>query len=518
MLFRELLHQTVTRCPEQEAVVHKSKRTNYRQIGFEALHFGHYLDREFKLLPGDRVVLLLQNSVRYITSFFGIIGAGGIVVPLNPDTTPHELQAILQDCAPKGLICQASIVSSMEQVLREVIELEFILVEGEGTYENEGTGKRVEPWSQCLQNSLEEWEPYKADADHLAQIIYTSGTTGSPKGVMLSHGSLLANTDSIVTYLELQESDRVQVILPFFYSYGNSLLLTHFRVGGTLVLADQFVFLQGIVSQMIREKVTGFSGVPSSFAMLERHSKFFVTPMESLRYVTCAGGALPTAMIGRLQGAFPYTKIVIMYGQTEASARLSYLPPEELPQKLGSIGKGIPNVTLSVLNEQGQPVGPGEVGEIVAEGSCLMKGYWRNEKETQRVLKEGKLHTGDLATRDQDGFIFIVGRQSDTIKYGSYRIHPAQIEEVLSICPGVERVGVTGLPDETFGEIIVVAIVKSSGHELSSTDLLQYARQFLPTYKLPQQVVFVEGLPETSSGKIKRTQLQNLVRAVLRKA
>jgi acyl-CoA synthetase (AMP-forming)/AMP-acid ligase II len=515
MLFRELLHQTAGKFSEHEAVVHKSQRTSYGQIWAESLQLGHYLDRELKLLPGDRVVVLLENSVRYITSYFGIIGAGGIVVPLNPDTTAHELRAILQDCGPKGLLCHSSILSTIEDVLEEVLELEFILVEGEETRESGRIGKRVEPWIHCLQNPAQEWEPYSADSDSVAQIIYTSGTTGRPKGVMLSHGSLLANTDSIVTYLGLQESDRVQVILPFFYSYGNSLLLTHFRVGGTLVLADQFVFLQSIVSQMIREKVTGFSGVPSSFAMLERHSKFFVTPLESLRYVTCAGGALPTTMIGRLQEAFPDTDIVIMYGQTEASARLSYLPPEELPQKLGSIGKGIPNVTLSVLNEEGQPVGLGEVGEIVAEGSCLMKGYWHNEEETQRVLKEGRLHTGDLATRDEDGFIFIVGRQSDTIKYGSYRIHPSQIEEVLSTCPGVEQIAVTGFPDETVGEIIVASIVPSPGHELSPTDLLQYAKQFLPTYKLPQRVVFVEDLPKTSSGKIKRAQLRDMVGAAL---
>ena len=266
---------------------------------------------------------------------------------------------------------------------------------------------------------------------------------------------------------------------------------------------------------MIREKVTGFSGVPSSFSMLQRYSKFFTTPLESLRYVTCAGGALPAAMIGQLQEAFPRTETVIMYGQTEASARLSYLPSRELPRKLGSIGKGIPNVTLSVLDEQGHPVGLGEIGEIVAEGSCLMKGYWNNEEETQRVLKEGRLHTGDLATRDEDGFIFIVGRQSDMIKHGSYRVHPSQIEEVLSNFPGVEQVAVTGFPDESVGEIIVASIVQSTQHELSSTSLLQYARKFLPTYKLPQRVVFVKELPRTSSGKIKRAQLRDMVEAVL---
>ena len=405
MLFHKLLHQTAVRYPDQEAVVHKSNRTSYGQIEAESLQLGNHLDRNLKLLPGDRVVILLENSVRYITSYFGVIGAGGVAVPLNPDTTPHELQSILNDCGPKGIICHASTVSTMEQIFGKVPELEFILVEGEAPFEDRLTGKKVEPWSFCLQNTLKGWEPYRVDSNDLAQIIYTSGTTGRPKGVMLSHSNLLENTDSIVSYLALQESDRVQVILPFFYSYGNSLLLTHFRVGGTLVLSDQFVFLQGIVSQMIREQVTGFSGVPSSFAMLERNSKFFSTPPESLRYVTCAGGALSIAMIGRLQKALPHTDIVVMYGQTEASARLSYLPPQDLPQKLGSIGKGIPNVTLSILNEEGQPVGLGEVGEIVAEGGCLMKGYWRNEEETQRVLKAGRLHTGDLATRDEDGFI-----------------------------------------------------------------------------------------------------------------
>ena len=195
MLFRELLQATVVRCPEQEAVVHKSKRTNYRQIGDEALQLGHYISRELKLFPGDRVVILLENSVRYITSFFGIIGAGGIAVPLNPDTTPHELQAILQDCGPKGLVCHASTLSVMKQVLEKVVELEFILVEGEGTYESGETEKRIEPWIHCLQNSLEVWEPYKANEDCIAEIIYTSGTTGRPKGVMLSHGSLLDNTE-----------------------------------------------------------------------------------------------------------------------------------------------------------------------------------------------------------------------------------------------------------------------------------------------------------------------------------
>lgn len=512
MLFQRLLADSARRVPQREAVVYKKRRVTYGEIEQNATRLGFYLTRHRNLLPGERVVLLLDNSPEYVVSYFGVLAAGGIVVPLNPETTAHELKDILRDCAPKGVICQASSMSAFRELQEELRQLDFVVMHGPRSSSDfeEECGK-FHDFQESLAAWDETWKPYCPAAEDVAQIIYTSGTTGRPKGVMLTNGNLLANTESIVSYLHLTERDRVELILPFYYSYGNSILLTHVRVGGSLVLADQFVFLQAIVNQMLSEHVTGFSGVPSSFAMLERNSSFFRTSFETLRYVTCAGGALPKAMIVRLQAALPRADIVIMYGQTEASARLSYLPPRDLPRKIGSIGKGIPGVNLRVVLEDGSSVQPGEVGEIVAEGSCIMKGYWHNEGETQKVLQAGQLHTGDLATVDDEGYIFIVGRQSDTIKYGSYRIHPSQIEEVLSICPDVEQVAVAGQPSETLGEIIVAWVVRRPGSPMSSSDLLQFAKQFLPTYKLPQRVIFVDDLPKTASGKVKRRQLRDMM-------
>jgi len=197
-----------------------------------------------------------------------------------------------------------------------------------------------------------------------------------------------------------------------------------------------------------------------------------------------------------------------MYGQTEASARLSYLEPSDLTRKMGSIGKGMPGVRLRVLRKDGTETLPGEVGEITAEGDCLMKGYWNNPVETCRTLRGSRLHTGDLATIDKEGFIFIVGRKSEIIKSGSYRIHPVEIEEVLNSHPDVVESAAVGIDDTVLGECILAFVVARSMNSLSSFELLHYARTFLPGFKLPRKIVFVEQLPKTSSGKIKRAALR----------
>jgi acyl-coenzyme A synthetase/AMP-(fatty) acid ligase len=298
------------------------------------------------------------------------------------------------------------------------------------------------------------------------------------------------------------------VILPFFYSYGNSLLLTHIYVGGTLVVADQFVYLNKLVELMVREGVTGFSGVPSSYAMLLRKSVLPKTKFETLRYVTCAGGALAKSFIEELQACLPHTELYIMYGQTEASARLSYLAPIDLPRKTGSIGKGIPGVVLKVLNRNGIEVAPGEVGEVVAQGENIMQGYWNNPDATLKVLKGRQLYTGDLATVDDDGFIYILGRQSDLIKSGSYRIHPGEIEEILNAHPCVVESVVVGVEDKILGEAITAYVIIRPSYTLTPSDLLQFAREFLPSYKMPKKVFFVEHLPKTASGKIRRNILR----------
>jgi long-chain acyl-CoA synthetase len=507
MTLLEMFHWTVAKHPDHEAIVHQSGRLTYRDLSEKACRLSSCLVQR-GVRAGDRVILLLENSPSYLISYFGVLASGAVVVALNPNTTSHELNYLLSDSRAKGIICHASILSMLESAIGCSPFPEFILVDGCLSLDSVGGIPNVERLADILEVANQPpVSCVSSDAD-LAQIIYTSGTTGKPKGVMLTHRGLIANTESIVSYLKLSERDRIMVILPFFYSYGNSLLLTHVFVGGTLVVAEQFVFLNKVVIQMVQEQVTGFSGVPSSYSMLLKQSVFSRTRFETLRYVTCAGGALSTSSIRALQECLPDTEIYVMYGQTEASARLSYLEPSDLTRKMGSIGKGMPGVRLRVLRKDGTETLPGEVGEITAEGDCLMKGYWNNPVETCRTLRGSRLHTGDLATIDKEGFIFIVGRKSEIIKSGSYRIHPVEIEEVLNSHPDVVESAAVGIDDTVLGECILAFVVARSMNSLSSFELLHYARTFLPGFKLPRKIVFVEQLPKTSSGKIKRAALR----------
>jgi long-chain acyl-CoA synthetase len=506
MTLLEMFRRTATTYPDHEAIVHQSRRFTYRALFEQACRLSSWLVQK-GVQTGDRLVLLLENSPSYLISYFGVLGGGAVVVALNPDTTSHELEHLLSDSKPKGIICHASILPILQLGIGGSPFPEFVLVDGDLPPDATHGLQNVERLADILEVPSPHASLVQRDAD-LAQIIYTSGTTGKPKGVMLTHRGLMANTESIATYLKLSEQDRTMVILPFFYSYGNSLLLTHVFVGGTLVIGEQFVFLNKVVAQMIQERVTGFSGVPSSYAMLLKQSVFSRSRFDTLRYVTCAGGALSKSSISALQECLPGTEIYIMYGQTEASARLSYLEPSDLTRKMGSIGKGIPGVRLRVLRKDGTEVLPGEVGEITAEGDCLMSGYWNSPVETCKTLRGNRLYTGDLATIDEEGFIFIVGRESEIIKSGSYRIHPLEIEEVINSHPDVVESAAVGVDDAVLGECIVAFVVTRPDSSSPASDLLRYARKFLPAFKLPRRIVFLEQLPKTSSGKIKRAALR----------
>lgn len=252
------------------------------------------------------------------------------------------------------------------------------------------------------------------------------------------------------------------------------------------------------------EKVTGFSGVPSTFSLLLSRTNFKDYQLPNLRYITQAGGPMPPSNINRILNDLPGIKFFVMYGQTEASARLSYLPPERLKEKLGSIGIAIPGVTLEIRNENGAKVEPGEVGQICAHGPNIMQGYWNDPETTAQTVVDGWLQTGDLATYDEDGFIYITGRASEMIKSGANRISPKEIEEVISELKGIEEVAVVGVPDETLGEIIKAFIVVSPGNKLEKMSILAHCRKNLANYKIPKKIEFVGELPKTASGKVRR--------------
>lgn len=344
----------------------------------------------------------------------------------------------------------------------------------------------------------------KFDPKRIASIIFTSGSTALPKGVMISHENIIANTNSIVEYLTLTSDDIIEVVLPFFYCYGLSLLHTHVKAGGSLVLNNSFLLFSTVINDLLKYQCTGFAGVPSHFQILLRKSDTFTkTEFPHLRYVTQAGGKLPEPFIKEFIAAFPAVRFYVMYGQTEATARLSYLPPELLSKKMGAIGKGIPGVTLEVLNKDGNPIKPGEIGEIVAKGKNIMLGYLADERETARVLRDRKLRTGDLATVDDEGYIYLVAREKEILKVGGERVSPKEIEEVIVSLPEVVDCSIVGISDEVLGEAVKVFVVLSDKAErkLSKAEIISHCQKRLSRNKIPKDIQFVDKLPVNATGK-----------------
>jgi acyl-CoA synthetase (AMP-forming)/AMP-acid ligase II len=348
----------------------------------------------------------------------------------------------------------------------------------------------------------------RCDPEQAAAIIYTSGTTGAPKGVTLSHRNFGANVVSILDYLQLSDADRIVNVLPFYYSYGNSVLHTHLAAGGCVILENSLAYPHAVLQRMVDERATGFSGVPSTFALLLNRVKLEHYDLSALRYLTQAGGPMSPAHIRRLRQVLPHAKLFVMYGQTEATARITYLPPEKLDAKLGSVGIAIPGVEVQIRDECDREVAPDEAGEICVRGANVMQGYWNDPRESARVLIDGWLHTGDIARRDKDGYIFIVGRRSDMIKTGAHRVSPQEIEEVIAELDGVAEVAAVGVADEILGEVIKAVIVPRAGCALDKRGVQAHCHARLALYKVPKHVEFVAELPKTASGKLKRFSLR----------
>lgn len=493
--------------PHRVAVHHRGCDTTYGQLGAQAGAFAAWLI-ERGLSKGDRVALLIPNSAEYVACYLGILQAGGIAVALNPDTTAAELTYTLNDASPLAVVAGSKAAGALAKAAGNLTS-----IRAAAQVDGSPDGQYPESWqTACLEQVLQSaGGPTECalEPGDLAQIIYTSGTTGRPKGVTLSHGNLVANCRSILDYLSLTSKDSVFVTLPFYYSYGNSLLFTHLTVGGRLVLASDFVFWNRALDLMQEQQVTGFSGVPSSYAMLLHKSDFGKRSFPHLRYMTCAGGGLAPAVVERLRHLLPEVELFLMYGQTEATARLSTLMPDEIEAKLGSIGRGIAGVDLTVLDENGDPAEVGEVGEIVARGGNLMQGYWNDPAATAKVMRPEGLRTGDLARVDEDGYIYIVGRSSDMIKSGAHRINPQEIEQEILRVQGVAEAAVVGLSDPIWGESPVAFVVLSATEEApSAEEILDHCRRTLPRYKSVRQLCIVESLPKTSSGKVKRGELR----------
>jgi len=507
----QFLEQSSTFYPDKIALIYQKQRVTYKEINNQANRLAHMFTK-WGINKGDRVILLLENSLEYVVSYYGSLKIGAVIVPISTEIKESGLEFIITETKPKIIITS----STFERVLKNSIMrgccIEKVLIRNPKLNWSE-TPFTMISWDEIFGNEIYENPDISIDEESLASIIYTSGSMGIPKGVMLSHRNIVSNTHAICQYLELSDNDIQMVVLPFFYVMGKSLLNTHFAVGGTVVINNMFLYPATVLNQMIDEKVTGFSGVPSTYAYLLHRSPLLSNSdkLSNLRYCSQAGGHMAKQLKIALRQTLPdHTKIFIMYGATEASARLTYLDPSYYETKMESVGKEIPKMTIKIIGEEGTELPAGSIGELVAQGPSIMAGYWNDPDTTAKVLDVQGYHTGDLGYKDQDGFIFITGRKDNQLKVGGHRINPQEIEDVILETDLVFEAFVTGYPDKLLGyKLMAVAAAKKEG--INDQTILAVCAQRLPRYKVPEKMVMVSSLPKKLSGKIDKEKCFEII-------
>ncbi len=528
MLIHHFLENSAARFPDKVALIHEKIRATYGRINTDADRLADFLVH-CGVEKGDRIVILLQNSVEYVVSYYGILKAGAVAVPMSTDLKPDGLNSLLAELEPIAIISSSRFERLLQASDLDVPNLGTLIIQNPKlnwdshrvstfSFQETTNDKRqttYQPQTSSGRDSSAEigTEDISVTESDLGSIIYTSGSTGKSKGVMLTHGNIVANTVSICRYLQLTDEDIQMVVLPFFYVMGKSLLNTIVAAGGTLVINNQFAFPATVISQMIEERITLFSGVPSTYAYLLHRSPLKKNrgQLIHLRMMTQAGGHMARSIKTALREVLPgHIQICIMYGATEASARLTWLDPDRFEHKIESIGRAIPGVTVKILDEHDAEVPQGAKGEIIANGANIMQGYWKDPEATADALDEHGYHTGDVGWQDEEGFIFLEGRKDNLVKVGGHRINPQEVEDALLATQLAVEAAVVGLPDNLLGRKLAAMIVPLNG-DTSPDAIKETCSAILPKYKLPSEIRLVRSLPKNANGKVDRNRCLEII-------
>jgi long-chain acyl-CoA synthetase len=439
-------------------------------------------------VPGARVALQLSNSPEYLAAFYGTLLADCVVVPLPVSLEDHRRRQILELCHPELLITRLSDVNSQEP----------------------HSAATTLPLPENSNERTSFPPPCRQDQD-LAMLLFTSGSTGMPKGVMLSHRNLLANADSILRELPICADDRALAVLSFCHAFGNSILQTHILAGATLLIDRALTFPSSIVEALRELGATSFSAVPEVYGMLLKYGHLGERPLPALRYMTVAGGELRHDLAAEIESRIRPASFHVMYGQSEATARLASLPHQQLHIRRGSIGKPISGVELAVMDEANRELPAGIVGMLCARGENVMLGYWQDKAATADVLSgDGWLRTGDLAHRDEDGYFYLHGRANLLVKVQGYRVHPAEIEGLVEA--GFPQTCAVAIPmargDETR---FILFLAPRDDRPIDVMKIRATCQRELPAYKQPLHYEVLDRFPLSSGHKIDRAALALLV-------
>lgn len=476
--------------PQKTALFWGDREYTYQELLTETAKVARYLRDKLEVKPGDRVALWLKNCPEFVPTLFGILQAGGVVVPVNNFLKPAEVSYILGDSGANVILTDATMAESLPALQELKPDLR---------------GVEVEIFEK--QDAPGPMKPSERKVEDLAVIIYTSGTTGRPKGAMLSHGNLLHNVESCRLVLRYVNDDRLAVLLPMFHSFMLTVgVFLPMLVGGSIVLIRSLHPPRNVLQEIIQRQATVLPAIPQFFRTMA--SSPVPISIPSLRMCISGAAPLPVQVLTEFGQKFPFP-LIEGYGLSEASPVVTKNPLVGV-RKPGSIGLPIPNVEVSIQDDEGQMLKPGEVGEVCVRGGNVMVGYWNQPEETAKVMRKGWLLTGDIGYKDADGYFYITDRKKDMLLVNGINVYPREVEEILYQFPGVKEAAVIGVPDARKGEQPVAFVSANEGTTLEEKALQQFVRSKLADYKVPRRVVLMPALPRNATGKILKTALREL--------
>ncbi|MFD1204706.1 fatty acid--CoA ligase family protein [Sporosarcina contaminans] len=510
------VYETSKLQPQKTAYHFMGKDTSYAEFDQSVSMFASAL-LGVGVKEGDHVAFLLGNTPHFLISLYATMRIGATAIPINPIYSPDEISYILHNSDAKAVIALDQLLPLVEKaaVAFPTIEQYIICETSDDVKEKiealpEAAKEKVQLFSRLIATGKPNFEPVSVNENETAIILYTSGTTGHPKGAMLTHKNLYSNARDVGDYLGFSENDRIVATLPVFHVFALTVVVNAPLLKGATVLLLPRFSPSEVFNTIKSEQATVFAGVPTMFNFLYQYPEGKTEDFDSIRLAISGGASLPVALLHNFEEKFN-VRVSEGYGLSEASPVTCFNPldRERVP---GSIGTNIVNVENKVVDEYGDEVPVGEVGELIVRGPNVMKGYYKMPEETAVAIRDGWLYTGDLARQDENGYFYIVDRKKDMIIVGGYNVYPREVEEVLFAHPDIVEAAVIGVPDPDFGEEVQAFVVLKKGAQLEEKALKEFCAKRLAKYKIPETIDFLDELPKNTTGKILRRSLKQHVK------
>ncbi len=498
-LFQHLLEKSAEKFADKTALKHKEETVSFSELRDHAQAVVVAL-KDHGIKKGDRVGILLDKSIAQVVALLGILYGGGVFVIINSALHEKQIEHIINDCQMSLIISNSKFQKPLDKINAPDIIFEDQLQE-------------------MITANLGKTPEFATQSSDISTLIYTSGSTGMPKGIIITHKNLVEGAEIVSEYTKMTENDKVLGLLPLNFDYGLNQLTTSLLEGCTYVIFQYFL-PNSLLDILSKEKITGLAAIPPIWASVFNprlaNLDFNKYDFSNLRYITNSGGKLPVPIVKQIRKNFAKTELYLMYGLTEAF-RSTYLDPAEVDNRPESIGKAVPKVTVEVVDEDNNICPPGQEGELIHMGACIAQGYWNDPGKTAKVFRPNPLlpkdkqnqelvvYSGDLVKKDEQGFLYYIGRRDNMIKSLGYRVSPTEVEELLIQCPGVSDAVVFAKEDDEIGYRICAVVTTKS--DVTENEILNHCKTEAPFYLVPKELYFVESFPKTASGKLDRPKI-----------